>query len=79
VRQRQRQEQVEQLLSGRPLPRTLGNTPEALAHLQAVVEDAIAVARLLAVIAAEARSGNWRAASWLLTNVHGVNPKEHSG
>jgi hypothetical protein len=33
------------------------------------------VPRLLAVIAAEARGGNWRAAAWLLTNVHGVNPQ----
>ena len=55
---------------------TTDDANAALARLRATVGEAIAVPRLLAVIAAEARqNANWRAAAWLLTNVHGVSPQ----
>jgi hypothetical protein len=44
---------------------------EALERLRDALAQAVVEPRLAAVVANQARSGDWRAAAWLLEHVHG--------
>ena len=63
-RERQRAAHV-QLLRGEDID----TSPTQLDLLREAVKEAVREEKLLAVIAAEARQGNWRASAWLLSRM----------